>query len=84
MREFSYFRLKKALSKAGFRSIEFYCGVRSYNNPKRIMNLSDKNDLSKSCKKFIERKISRMGLSVLLFLGLHKIFWPNFIVVCKA
>lgn len=83
MREFSYPRLKKTLLRSGFRMVEFYCGVRSYNRPKKIMRLDDARELMEVARPLIRRKISRIGLKLLVSLKLQKLFWPHFIVLCK-
>lgn len=83
LREFSYPRLKKTLMRCGFQKIEFYCGVRSYNRPKKIMRLDDGRELMEGARPLIRREISRMGLTLLVRLRLQKLFWPHFIVLCK-
>lgn len=83
MREFSYFRLKRYLEKAGYKRIEYYGGIRSYNNPKKIMKLGNSKEVALWGRKLINRQFSRFGLTVLLRLGLQKYFWPHFIVLCR-
>jgi SAM-dependent methyltransferase len=83
MREFSYPRLRNLLREIGFGNIDFYGGIRSYNNPKKIMDLENRNILGLYGKKFIKRRFSRLGLRLLLLTGMQKLFWPNFIVLCK-
>lgn len=81
--EFSYFGLKNALVRAGFHKNIFFCGVRSYNRPKEVISLEDKERLREYGLKFIKRKISRIGLRVILSFNLQKFFWPHFIVLSE-
>jgi SAM-dependent methyltransferase len=83
MREFSYLRLKKTLVRCGFQKVVFYCGVRSYNRPKKIMRLDDRKELIEAARPFIKRRVGRIGLTLLVYLRLQKLFWPHFIVLCE-
>ena len=81
---YSYWELMYLLMKTGFKRVEVFVGIPSYQFPLEIISVHCSNkDFSKAITRAFRSKLIISLINLIVITRTLRIFWPNFIVLAQ-